>query len=124
MSAESEVYSHQRSGAQFFFWFIKHFTNIKLTFPMACDVQHEPPLYAVKEFWPQYQKNEARRVELKNRLNAAEQRAEQAAREADMVKGALDDHKYHSTTWVKPDINWQGVKLADHISKDAADEAS
>ena len=105
MSAESE-YGHQRSGCQFFFWYMKHYTDIELFLPPQCDVGEEPALYGVREHWPQWQKYQARLKELNDRMAKARAAVEQNERVADTLKGALDDMQYHDNTWVRPPMDW------------------
>jgi len=101
MSAESE-YGHQRSGCQFFLWYMKNFTEIDVYLPPQCDVGEEPALYGIKEHWPMYKKLQVRRKELTERMNKAERTVDGATREMDVIRGALDDLTYHSNTWVRP----------------------
>ena len=108
MSAESE-YGHQRSGCQFFFWYMRNFTDIELVLPPQCDVAAEPALYGVKEHWPQYAKYKARKEELASRLHQAQAAIDQNSKIADALSGALDDMKYHDNTWVRPEMDWDAV---------------
>ena len=116
MSAESE-YGHQRSGCQFFFWYMKKFTNIELFLPPQCDVGQPPALYGVKEHWPQYAKYQSRKKELTDRVAKAESAIENATREADILRGALDDITYQENTWLKPDWTVEETPSNDVISE-------
>lgn len=105
MAASSE-YATQKPGCHYFIDKAEQL-GIKVTAPPESDLLVPLPPYGFCEEWPMYRKLEARRVELETRRN--NKRAEQnhhanlANAAADFMKlmdGALDDHQYHTNTWL------------------------
>jgi hypothetical protein len=108
MSANEEVYGHQRAGAHFFIT-VARTNGIPVYAPPQSDLLRPPPLYGWSEIDPMYGKMRAREAELTARFHDALKREAQAAQEKMFLQGALDDVNYTRTTWL-PDR--QAIDLA------------
>jgi len=98
MSAQEE-WQWQRQGCQFFIWLAKKM-GITVTIPPESDLMRPPPLYGFCEVDPMHVKIQARKAELNQRYNEAIARAQNSQREADFIRGALDDQEYVAKTWI------------------------
>lgn len=101
--AAAEEYEYQKPGCQFFCWVAENLHNIPVYTPPQSDLRQGPPLYAIREQWPMWGKMVARKKELFERLQKAEQAAEAAERDSVLFRGAIDDIKYTENTWIQPD---------------------
>lgn len=97
MSA-SEEYDHQRPGLKFFKREGEKL-GIKMTAAPQSDIYMPAPLYGYYEFSPLWAKQKARRIELNQRVQNAEQTIERMERERDILRGALDDMRYMDNTY-------------------------
>lgn len=98
MSATEEWY-FQRSGCQSLIEAAKSI-GIKVTVPGESDILRPPPLYGFCEVDPAHIKMQARKAELNSRIAAATRTGNDAQREVDYLRGALDNAQYHAFTWV------------------------
>jgi hypothetical protein len=101
MSASTE-YGNQRQGCKFFIREARQ-RGIPVYAPPTSDILVPMPLYAVKEHWHSWQKAQTRRRELQERQQSALEAIENAQRDADLFKGALDDMTYYENTWLHPE---------------------
>jgi hypothetical protein len=98
MSAQEEWF-FQRSGCQNMIDAAKSI-GIQIVCPPESDLLRPPPLYGFCEIDPAHIKVLARKQELTARVNDAVNRGMNAQREADHLRGALDDIEYQHKTWV------------------------
>ena len=98
MSA-AEEWHFQRSGCQNLLHLAGQL-GIKVTVPYESDLMRPPPLYGFSEIGPDFVKLRSRQAEITARLNDATIRAQQAQRESDHLRGALEQMDYQSKTWV------------------------
>jgi hypothetical protein len=98
MSAQEEWF-FQRSGCQNMIDAAKSI-GIQVVCPPESDLLRPPPLYGFCEIDPAHIKVLARKQELTARINDAVNRGMNAQREADHLRGAIDDLEYQHKTWV------------------------
>jgi hypothetical protein len=98
MSAQEEWF-FQRSGCQNMINAAQS-VGIQVICPPESDLLRPPPLYGFCEIDPAHVKYVSRRDELQARVNDATMRGINAQREADHLRGALDDLEYNGKTWV------------------------
>jgi hypothetical protein len=96
--AANEEYEAQRSGCHFFSHIAQQH-RIEVGVPPESDLFRPRFLYGFDENTHAFVKIRARRVELEQRLMAAEQMFEAKKQEMYFVKGALDDLNYCFNTW-------------------------
>ncbi len=101
MSA-TEEYGYQRAGLHYFIQKAEE-AGTAVFAPGTSDIKQGVPLYAIKEHWPMWQKYNARKNELRDRLNQAEDCIQKASKDQAVLKGALDDMQYNENTWLQPD---------------------
>lgn len=94
-----EEWAFQRSGCQSLIDAAKS-VGITVRVPCESDLLRPPPLYGFCEIDPAHIKAIARRNELLARINNAIANGQNAQREADHMRGALDQHEYVMKTWV------------------------
>lgn len=97
MSATEEWF-FQRSGCQAMINIAKS-VGIQVVVPPESDLMRPPPLYGFCEVGPDHVKLLARKAELQGRLNVIVANAMNMQREADHLKGALDELEYRHKTW-------------------------
>lgn len=98
MSA-SEEWVFQRSACQNMIELCKAL-GIEVAVPGESDILRPPPLYGFCEVDPLFIKTQARNKELQARVNAAAAAGQNAQREADYLRGAMDNQQYFSKTWL------------------------
>jgi hypothetical protein len=98
MSAAEELYTHQRPACHYFIREAQK-AGIEVIASPQSDVMNPPPLYGYKEFTRMWNKQKARKQELKERLAAAEQQKAKAEAEAFVFRGAIDDIEYVNNTY-------------------------
>ena len=102
MAAQTE-YGYQRAGCQYFIQ-KAHEMGIDVYCPPQSDVKVPAPIYGVREHWHMFKKCSARRNELLERKQKADAAIQNAQRDSDLIRGALDDLQYVENTWLQP--NW------------------
>jgi hypothetical protein len=98
MSAAEELYTHQRPACHYFIQEAQR-AGIEVVAAPQSDVMNPPPRYGYKEFTRMWNKQKARKQELKERLAHAEQAKMKAEAEALVFRGALDDIDYVNNTY-------------------------
>lgn len=73
--------------------------GIRVVVPPESDLIQPPPLYGIADSHPFGRKSAARRLEVRGRINAAEQRLQQAQGEITYLKGAEEDVDYFQQRW-------------------------
>jgi hypothetical protein len=101
MSA-SEEYGYQRAGCHYFIQRARE-RGIDVYAPPQSDILQGVPLYGIKEQWPMFHKMQVRRKELQDRKAKADSAIENASRDSDLLRGAIDDMQYMENTWLQPD---------------------
>jgi len=109
MSASEEIYSHQRSGCQF--WAGEAWNrNIKVWVPGQSDLLRPTPLYGFCEQDGMHQKLLARKAELEARLNVVNANLAQLTGERTYLMGALEDVNYVRMTFVSDPLAMEMLK--------------
>ena len=136
MSANEEVYSHQRAGCQF--WAGEAWSRgVKVWVPGQSDLFRPAPLYGFCEHDGMYQKLLARKAELEARLNMVNINLTNLTSERTYLMGALEDVNYVKMTFVsdplamemlkafgqEPQVPALGRPLPPIVSQEAFDEA-
>lgn len=98
MSAAEELYTHQRPGCHYFIQEAEKAGIEVIASPMS-DILNPPPLYGYKEFTRMYWKQKARKQELKERLQKAQELKHKSEAESLIFQGALDDLEYMNNTY-------------------------
>jgi hypothetical protein len=98
MSAAEELYTHQRPACHFFIREAQK-AGIEVVAAPQSDVMNPPPLYGFKEFTRMWNKQKARKEELKGRAANAHQQIEKHMAELRTFQGALDDIDYVNNTY-------------------------
>lgn len=98
MSAQEEWF-FQRSGCQSLIDAAKSI-GIAVRVPCESDLLRPPPLYGFCEIDPAHIKGLARKRELEARIQNVVIAGQNAQREADHLRGALDQLEYNMKTWV------------------------
>ncbi len=98
MAADSE-YEMQRAGIHFMAYKAAAM-GIEVGAPPESDLFTPRFVYGRDEWTHSFVKSRARRFELDSRLKAAEAQSQASRDESFFLKGALDDSKYFSDTWV------------------------
>jgi len=96
--AANEEYEAQRAGLHYFALIAKQ-RGIEVGTPPESDLFRPRFLYGIDESTHFHVKMRARRMELEQRLAAAEQMVQQKQIESAFVRGALDDLNYCFQTW-------------------------
>jgi len=97
--AATEEWGAQRQGCQFFIQMASSL-GIQIILPPESDLMMPAPLYGIFESSHRAIKFLARRKELANRMQMAEQQVVAATQHAHFLKGAVDDMDYHMQMWM------------------------
>jgi hypothetical protein len=98
MSAAEELYTHQRPACHYFIREAQK-AGIEVIAAPQSDVMNPPPLYGYKEFTRMWNKQKARKLELKERAENAHRLIEQHTAELRTFQGAIDDIDYVNNTY-------------------------
>jgi hypothetical protein len=98
MSAAEELYTHQRPACHFFIREAQK-AGIEVVAAPQSDVMNPPPMYGYKEFTRMWNKQKARKEELKGRAANAHQQIEKHMAELRTFQGAIDDIDYVNNTY-------------------------
>jgi hypothetical protein len=98
MAANEELYSNQRSAAQFFIQILVGL-NIEFYIPPESDLATPPAMYGVSEVFHKSIKLLQRKRELERGSPSSSRRPKGNKQGALFCKGALDDMAYHLTMW-------------------------
>ncbi len=99
--AAGDEYEYQRPGCHYFMG-VAETLGIKITVPLESDLLELHPLYAYKEQWRSYWKMKARQQEVQGRINALQQKRDQAHDQLLQLHGAMQSMTYEKNTWLKP----------------------
>lgn len=94
--ASRDEYILQRPGAYFFFEEGKK-RGVKMTAPYESDIMQPPGLYGFSEVTQYGRKVLARKVELRERVNALKAQRDGAAQQVTYLEGAIEDLDYFET---------------------------
>lgn len=94
--ASRDEYILQRPGAYFFFEEAKK-RGVRMTAPHESDIMQPPGLYGFSEVTQYGRKVLARKVELRDRVNALKAQRDGAAQQVTYLEGAIEDLDYFET---------------------------
>jgi hypothetical protein len=123
--AAGEEYEMQRAGLHFL-TYVARARGIEVGVPMESDLFTPRFRYGVDEHTHGFRKWRARRAELVQRRDAAEQMAKQSGDAFHFLKGAIEDVDYMHATWTRkdaftgPDARDIGKAFLPEIAKPAA----
>lgn len=106
--AQDSEYAFERPSVEYFLGYLEG-TGAKLVLPDKCDLCKSMWLYPFEDDAPFRAKVEARRQELRGRLNQSIQQESQGHDIRLQVLGALDDLNYIEKTWGAAAKNLEGV---------------
>jgi hypothetical protein len=98
--AAGDEYSTQRPGCHFFFIEAEK-RGIEIVAPPQSDILEALPPYGYKEFNPMYWRSKARKMELRQSIDEANQRLHLAQKEIDIKEGAFQNELYHTNTYLR-----------------------
>jgi hypothetical protein len=98
--AAGDEYATQRPGCHFFFIEAEK-RGIEIVAPPQSDILEALPPYGYKEFNPMYWRSKARKMELRQSIEEANQRLHMAQKEIDLKEGAFQNEVYISNTYLR-----------------------